>query len=204
MSSTLRIGRSVQFDVGLMEREVVVLESDTMDVRQGDDSHGIDGVWINYIDSSGDTVLHISFRRRRNQIIFNCRRNGQEWGYGLEERIPLLKSLGYFRSSMLTSIGCSYDGRYYDIYLNAQRAFVYRRHFGDDGPIVRLEYGYHDGSERRSVFSDELVVRRFSGIGSWLDDGNSGCQPKSATTNDDGKEALELRSVGMKPPPYLK
>jgi hypothetical protein len=144
MSSTLRIGRSVQFDVGLMEREVVVLESDTLDLRPGIEKNGsIDGVKINFMDLAGNTVLHISFRRRQNEIVFNCRRKGKQYDYGLEERVPLLKSLGYFRSSMLTSIGCSYDGRFYDIYLNTQRTFVYRRHFG--GPIVRLEYACHEG-----------------------------------------------------------
>lgn len=165
----LPIGGSFEFDVGLVENEVIVLESDPIDVRPGDEKPGaIDGVWISFFDLAGNTVLHISFRRRRNQIRFNCHRNGQGWDYSLGKRIQLSSSFGHRPPSMLSSVGCSYDASFYHIYLNEKMALSYKRHFG--GAIVRLKYDYHAGSERRSIFSDELEVRRVSTIGRWLDD----------------------------------
>ncbi|KAF9236893.1 galectin, partial [Melanogaster broomeanus] len=80
---TLKLGGDVGLNVDLTTDGIITFRSASHDVSSG--SSG-DQTSVNLNDSDGNRVLHLSFRRSQNLIVFNHKKNGT---WGTEERVAL-------------------------------------------------------------------------------------------------------------------
>ncbi|KAF9236897.1 hypothetical protein BU15DRAFT_49453 [Melanogaster broomeanus] len=84
-SYTLKIGGTVGLNADLTTDGIIIFRSASLDLTPVNNA-GIDNASINLNDGNGNRLLHVSFRRAENAIVFNTSTNE---GWGPEERVAL-------------------------------------------------------------------------------------------------------------------
>ena len=113
-------------------------------------SHGCRGVWINILDASNNTILHMSIRRGEGSLIFNDFNRG----WGRQQDVPLK---GLFKEPNPTIV--FYDnGDRYQVMIDYLIVAYFEKRTKEDG--VAVVYG--KDPEQVSPFSNTLAMTAYT------------------------------------------
>lgn len=106
----------------------------------------IDNTSVNVRSAEHDILLHVSFRRAENQIVFNSRETNGNWGP--EERVSLQ---GVFNKTDVT-IAIRLENDRYEVLINDSIIHTYKKRIIKDARAVSYE------CNSQSVFADPIGV----------------------------------------------
>ena len=133
----------------LTKDSLVILHSQELNLRP-EHQVRLDNTSINFYNEEGDNLLHISFRRVRNQIVFNSRLVSSDWGQ--EEKVAL--SGIFLRDDTYIVV---YDhGDRYQILIDGRTVHYFTKRKRGDG--IEVGYLINDGM-KYPIFSHTLVVQ---------------------------------------------
>ncbi|KAF8457118.1 concanavalin A-like lectin/glucanase domain-containing protein [Kalaharituber pfeilii] len=114
----------------------------------------VDNSQLNFVTSSGDYGLHISFRRHENIVVFNTRRSGK---WDDEERIQLQGA--FIRHGATVTV---YDqGDRYQIMFDGRTVHMFNKRVHE--PVVQVSY--MENPEKPRPLSATLAVTQFQTLG---------------------------------------
>jgi hypothetical protein len=114
----------------------------------------IDNTAFNLLDKAGDILLHISFRRPENAIVFNtCPKNG---GWGKEERVTLS---GTFIGAD-TTVTVYDHGNRYQILIDYHTVHYYEKRINQPTSCV----SYTINENQTPPFSNPIAVSTYSSL----------------------------------------
>ncbi|KAF8460917.1 galectin [Kalaharituber pfeilii] len=148
----LKLGGALTLSNAVQADGIVIFQSAFVDVRScpvGDNTS------FNLLNRSGDCLLHITFRRPKNVIVFNARRH--DGGWGSQESIPLA---GAFKTDGLATVTVYDHGDRYQILIDGRTVHYFQKRFHD--AATQVSYGT-DASP--PPFSDPVAVTQFQNIG---------------------------------------
>ncbi|KAI9458793.1 hypothetical protein HD554DRAFT_1691010 [Boletus coccyginus] len=119
-------------------------------------NHGIDNTALNLRDKDGNLLLHISFRRAENAIVFNTNKVGVGWGQ--EERVPLDGKIATPASN--TAIMVFDFGNHYHILIDYRSVHSYNKRLA--GNVRSVSYGVNPG--QIPVFGNRMQVVTYSSL----------------------------------------
>jgi len=120
---------------------------------------GIDGSYFDFLDGQGNVVLHMSFRRKRNEVVLNYAGKEKRWDYSQEKKYVMKKFLR-FDEGVKPYIGVRYVGKSeYNVLVNGKIAANWKSGF--NGEVASIGYDYHGGSVKRAVFGHSVCVDQF-------------------------------------------
>ncbi|KAF8550243.1 hypothetical protein OG21DRAFT_442115 [Imleria badia] len=126
-SYTLDIGNHVYMGSDITTDGIIAFWPVSYD-RTPDLKHGADNTSLNLWDNDSNLLLHISFRRVENAIVFNTKTNAKGWGR--EERVPLDGKIA--TPANQTAIMVFDFGNYYHILIGYRTVHSYnKRLFGN-------------------------------------------------------------------------
>ncbi|KAH6843433.1 hypothetical protein B0I37DRAFT_418534 [Chaetomium sp. MPI-CAGE-AT-0009] len=111
-----------------------------------DEQVAIDNTSVNVLSAEDDNLLHVSFRRAENQIVFNSHEAGGPWGP--EERVSLQ---GVFNKTDVT-IAIRLEKDRYEVLINDSIIHTYKKRIIKDARSVSYE------CNSQSVFEDPIGV----------------------------------------------
>lgn len=133
----------------LTNDSLVILHSQQLNLTPEPQAY-IDNTNVNFYNEDGDNILHISFRRVEEEIVFNTAPEGSNWDQ--EERVALPGVL--LRNDTYVVV---YDhGDRYQILIDGRTVHHFTKRYGGDG----VEVGY-DVNEytQNPIFSYTLDVQ---------------------------------------------
>ncbi|KAM0541825.1 hypothetical protein ACHAPJ_013074 [Fusarium lateritium] len=141
----LHLGENYDFERVFEAGSFIVLYSETYD-KVADLDVYIDNTNVNIRSAQDDILLHISFRRAVNQIVFNSKPSGGNWGE--EERVSLM---GVFSRTDVT-ISIRLESDTYEVYVDDSIIKTYKKRIIKDAQKVSYE------TNSKSVFTDPIGV----------------------------------------------
>ncbi|KAG2074672.1 hypothetical protein BDR04DRAFT_1092886 [Suillus decipiens] len=123
--------------------------------------HGIDNTSLNLQDNKKNLLLHISFRRAENAIVFNTRKIGVGWGS--EERVPLD---GKILTPAIQTVIMIFDfDTHYHILIDYRTVHSYKKRLPGNVRSV----SYHVNPGQNPVFGNRMQVVTYSSMGLIMD-----------------------------------
>ncbi|KAI9454510.1 hypothetical protein HD554DRAFT_2043017 [Boletus coccyginus] len=156
-SYTLDVGKEVYLKGGDITTDGIIAFWPVSYDETPDLKHGIDNTNLNLRDNDGNVLLHISFRRAENAIVFNTKKVGVGWGQ--EERVPLDGKIATPASN--TAIMVFDFGNHYQILIDYRSVHSYNKRLA--GKNVRsISYGVNPG--QTPVFGNRMQVVTYSSL----------------------------------------
>ncbi|KAF5681253.1 FAD NAD(P)-binding domain-containing protein [Fusarium heterosporum] len=141
----LSLGNSYSFDKILEAGSFILFYSATYNLLP-DKSVEIDNTSINVLSSEDDVLLHISFRRAENQIVFNSRL--RNYGWGKEERVSFQGVL----SKTDATVAVRLETNSYTIYIDDSIIHTYSKRILKDAQRISYQ------TARESLFTNPIGV----------------------------------------------
>ncbi|KAF4971520.1 hypothetical protein FZEAL_9835 [Fusarium zealandicum] len=142
---SLSLGESISFDKVFDAGSFILFYSPIYSLVP-EKNVNIDNTSLNIHSAKSDQLLHISFRRVENQIVFNSKPSGSNWG--TEERVSLQ---GVFSKTDAT-IGVRLEDEFYHIYIDDFIIHTYKKRIIKDAQNI----SYRTASE--SLFTNPIEV----------------------------------------------
>ncbi|KAF8462400.1 concanavalin A-like lectin/glucanase domain-containing protein [Kalaharituber pfeilii] len=135
---------------------IIIFQSPSVDLRTTDTSTAgtMDCSSLNLLNHSGDILLHISFRRQENAIVFNTRRNGN---WESEERVVLTS----VTSGRVTNVMVYDHGNRYQILIDGRTAHYFNKRYQE--PAMQVHYWRNPPPGL--PLSDPIVVMQYQNLG---------------------------------------
>ena len=152
----LQVGAVVYFRKKITSDGIIILRSSTVDLFNSGPNTA-----INLLNTSGQLILHISFRRDENVIVFNTHRRGR---WEVEERVGFQASFtsedGHIQPSPSIAI-CDHGDRF-QVMINYHTIHYFMKRFLDNAAAISYQ------SENKSLFSDNLDVNVYPSLANLL------------------------------------
>jgi len=155
-SYTLDVGKEVYIKGGDITTDGIIVFWPVSYDRTPDLKHGIDNTYLNLRDNNGNSLLHISFRRAENAIVFNTKK--VELGWGQEERVPLDGKIA--TPAGKTPIMVFDFGNHYHILIDYRTVYSYNKRL--PGNVRSVSYGANEG--QNPVFGKRMQVVTYSSM----------------------------------------
>ena len=144
----LGLNTRTQLSSPLTAGGLVILHSPQLFPTPEHDAY-IDNTNVNFYNAGGNNILHISFRRAEQQIVFNTAPEGYNWEQEERVALPELRSNNTFI--------IVYDhGNRYQIIINGRTVHYFNKRYGGQGLEVSYEVNEYT---KNSFFSDTLNVQ---------------------------------------------
>lgn len=132
---------------------IVVFQSSTLDLK-ANNTTTIDNVAVNLLSGDNDFLIHVSFRRAENAIVFNSMAAGGGWG--AEERVPLA---GKFVGPNNTVTICDHGDRF-QILIDGHTVKYYNKRIAKNAKNI----SYTMNPNQTSAFSNPVAVRTYDSL----------------------------------------
>jgi hypothetical protein len=157
MHHLLRVGAIVYFRKKITSDGIIILRSPTVDLFNSGNTE------INLLNTSGQLILHIAFRRDENVIVFNTYRRNRWEG---EERVGFDGNFtsedGHIKPSPSIAI-CDHGDRF-QVMINYHTIHYFKKRFLDYAAAISYKSDHHD----KSLFSDNLDVDVYPSLANLL------------------------------------
>jgi hypothetical protein len=155
-SYTLDIGKDVYIKGGDITTDGIIAFWPVSYDQTPDLKHGIDNTNLNLQDNDKNLLLHISFRRAEDAIVFNAMKTGVGWGP--EERVPLDGKISTPASN--TAIMVFDFGSHYHILIDYRTVHSFKKRlFGNVRSV-----SYHVNAGQDPVFGNRMQVVTYSSM----------------------------------------
>ncbi|KAG1877915.1 hypothetical protein DFJ58DRAFT_753215 [Suillus subalutaceus] len=155
-SYTLDIGKDVYIKGGDITTDGIIAFWPVSYDETPDLKHGIDNTNLNLQDNNKNLLLHISFRRPENAIVFNTMQTRVGWG--TEERVPLDGKISTPASN--TAIMVFDFGSHYHILIDYRTVHSYKKRLPGNVRSV----SYHVNLGQNPVFGKRMQVVTYSSM----------------------------------------
>ncbi|KAG2063839.1 hypothetical protein BDR04DRAFT_1122996 [Suillus decipiens] len=155
-SYTLDIGKDVYIKGGDITADGIIAFWPVSYDQTPDLTHGVDNTSLNLQDHDKNLLLHISFRRAENAIVFNTKKSGAGWGP--EERVPLDGKISTPASQ--TAIMIFDFETHYHILIDYRTVHSYKKRLPGNVRSV----SYHVNPGQKPVFGDRMQVVTYSSM----------------------------------------
>ncbi|KAF8462358.1 concanavalin A-like lectin/glucanase domain-containing protein [Kalaharituber pfeilii] len=134
---------------------IIIFQSPSVDLRTTDAGTAgtMDCSNLNLLNHSDDILLHMSFRRQENTIVFNTRRNGK---WESEER----EVLTGVASGGVTNVMVYDHGDRYQILIDGRTVHYFTKRYHEPATQVR-----YCKNPQGLLLSDPIVVKQFQNLG---------------------------------------
>ncbi|KAJ3486157.1 hypothetical protein NLI96_g4446 [Meripilus lineatus] len=148
-SFTINIGDTRALSPALANDQFVYFISSTTSLTP-DTSTGGDNTSLNLLSIDGDYLLHVSFRRVSNTIVFNART--ATGGWGAEEVIP---SKGFFQESQPVSVVVQTKTQAFDVYIDGVLRHTFKKRINKAVTAVRYQ---RNNNMSTQIFANTINV----------------------------------------------
>lgn len=144
---SLRVNNDLSFPTPIGAGGSILIQARKVDLNHDTSATGRDATVVELICGAGNQLLHMSFRRVDDVIVFNSKNAG--WNWGTEQRIPLRATFPRSPTSLLVKV----QRAGYVVLVDGAVVKEYRHVI--PGDVARLVYRSESGSP---LFSDEIAV----------------------------------------------
>lgn len=158
MHYILRVRAVIYLRKQLASDNIIILRSSTIDLFNSANTD------INLLNSSGQMILHIAFRRTENVIVFNTFRANR---WESEERVGFEGHFTYEDGHIkpAPSITICDHGDRFQVMINHRTIHYFNKRFLDSNATA---ISYNSSPNHKSLFSDNLDVDVYSSLASLL------------------------------------
>ena len=155
MGDYVSLNERTELSLPLRTGSLVVLHSHQLNPTPEPQAY-IDNTNLNIYNEEGSNILHISFRRAENEIVFNTAPEGNNWEQ--EERVPLSGKLRRNDTYVIV-----WDqGDYYQVFIDGFNAKRFTKRYGGNGVAVSYEVNEYT---QNPIFSHTIDVQPVDVLG---------------------------------------
>ena len=149
MSAYVSLNERTRLGLPLTKGSLVVLHSHQLNTTPEPQAY-IDNTNLNFYNEAGNNILHISFRRVEEEIVFNTAPDGVSWEQ--EERVPLPGKLR--RNDTYVIVWDQGDS--YQVLIDGFNVKHFNKRYGGNGVAVSYEVNEHT---QKPIFSQTIDVQ---------------------------------------------